>query len=299
MSATPRKIVLPDAPPAPGAGVKKGGQRVPAVIHSFPEKAKDVPGQDVPFVEKTAVSQDGGAVPPKPLDCRQKLPDKPEHSGANKMTIVLPGVIAGGLLLWGIVVALKPNPTPKSSVPAPASAHLPAPSPVWSSASQPSSEPREIGDKEIADAGHSLPILNATTTAAVPSIDIPPTSVPRSATTLTPSRPRQQSPTPLPDRRPTRYEAEYRSGGGFETKPSPRQIMPSIANLKVVNVPANDTLSLRSAPGSQARKLAAIPYNATGVKLLGDSQRNGRDVWFPVAWNGIRGWVHGSYVDYE
>lgn len=73
----------------------------------------------------------------------------------------------------------------------------------------------------------------------------------------------------------------------------------AIRRLKVIGVSVGDTLSLRNEPDSQSKKIAKIPYNASDVFLLGTFKQNGKDLWFPVAWNGIRGWVNGSYVDYQ
>lgn len=68
--------------------------------------------------------------------------------------------------------------------------------------------------------------------------------------------------------------------------------------VKVINVGRGDTLSLRSLPNSKSKKVADIPANATGIELLKGVESVPPDKWFPVVWQGIEGWVNGSFVDY-
>lgn len=72
-----------------------------------------------------------------------------------------------------------------------------------------------------------------------------------------------------------------------------------LGRVRVVNVEPTDSLALRSSPGSQALKLADIPFDASGIEIVGENRMNGTDVWVPVRWNGISGWVHGGYIDFE
>jgi hypothetical protein len=72
-----------------------------------------------------------------------------------------------------------------------------------------------------------------------------------------------------------------------------------LGRVRVINVEPTDSLALRSSPGSQALKLADIPFDATGIEIIGNNRTNGSDVWVPVRWNGLPGWVHGGHVDYE
>ena len=120
-------------------------------------------------------------------------------------------------------------------------------------------------------------------------IDQPPpirqTTVPSpSVTTVVPPKP------PI-----TSHESESVKRN-YSSVPNPR---PPFQTVKVINVKMNDSLALREGPSSQSRKLGNIPYNATGIELLNDSRTNGRDHWFAVVWQGIRGWVNGSYVIYD
>jgi len=69
--------------------------------------------------------------------------------------------------------------------------------------------------------------------------------------------------------------------------------------LRVVNVASDDLLALRMLPDSRARKLADIPYDATGIERTGESRLNGQDIWVPIRWNGINGWAHGNFLDYD
>lgn len=87
-----------------------------------------------------------------------------------------------------------------------------------------------------------------------------------------------------------RVQEPARSGRAREVSPS---------RLRVVNVASDDLLALRILPDSRARKLADIPFNATGIESAGESQLNGGDIWVPIRWNGVHGWAHGNFLDYE
>jgi hypothetical protein len=89
------------------------------------------------------------------------------------------------------------------------------------------------------------------------------------------------------------------SGQSPSYQPSPVPSISRFARARVTNVDPTDSLALRSFPDSHARKLADIPFNASSIDIIGDHQMNGPDIWVPVRWNGVSGWVHGSYIDYE
>jgi hypothetical protein len=75
---------------------------------------------------------------------------------------------------------------------------------------------------------------------------------------------------------------------------------PVIAQLKVINVERNDTLSVRKLPSMSSPRIGRIPANATGLGLLDlEGRKNGRDTWYRIWWNGKVGWVNGSFVDYQ
>jgi len=67
---------------------------------------------------------------------------------------------------------------------------------------------------------------------------------------------------------------------------------------RVVNVEANDTLKLRSGPGTSFRVLAKIPADETNITAYNyDQVWDGVDTyWVPVEWRGIRGYVGRSYL---
>jgi Bacterial SH3 domain len=66
---------------------------------------------------------------------------------------------------------------------------------------------------------------------------------------------------------------------------------------RVVNVQANDTLKLRSGPGTSFRVLAEIPANETNITAFESDQIWDGDTWWcPVEWKGLRGYVNRSYL---
>jgi len=113
------------------------------------------------------------------------------------------------------------------------------------------------------------------------------------STKVTSSTPAPAFPSPIELKTPQSSTAEKPIDRGISGYPG------AIRRLRVIRVSLGDTLSLRNEPDSQSKKIAKIPYNASDVFLLGTFKQNGKDLWFPVAWNGIRGWVNGSYVDYQ
>jgi hypothetical protein len=65
----------------------------------------------------------------------------------------------------------------------------------------------------------------------------------------------------------------------------------------VVNVAQNDTLKLRSGPGTKFPAIAEIPGDATGVSAFDQDQIWDGDTWWcPVEWKGLRGYVSRSYL---
>ena len=64
---------------------------------------------------------------------------------------------------------------------------------------------------------------------------------------------------------------------------------------RVVNVAANDTLKLRSGPGTSFRIIAEIPANETNITAFDQDQIwDGKSWWCPVEWKGLRGYVSRS-----
>jgi uncharacterized protein YraI len=63
-------------------------------------------------------------------------------------------------------------------------------------------------------------------------------------------------------------------------------------NTGVVNVKQNDTLKLRSGPGTRFRAVKEIPADATGISAFDQDQVWDGDTWWcPVEWKGFRGYV--------
>ena len=66
---------------------------------------------------------------------------------------------------------------------------------------------------------------------------------------------------------------------------------------RVVNVDANDTLKLRSGPGTFFRVLAEIPADETNITAFNYDQIWDGDTWWcPVEWKGLRGYVGRSHL---
>jgi hypothetical protein len=65
----------------------------------------------------------------------------------------------------------------------------------------------------------------------------------------------------------------------------------------VVNVEPNYALKLRAGPGARFNVLAAIPADATGILAFDkDAVWDGYTWWYPVEWQGLRGYVSGNYL---
>jgi hypothetical protein len=66
---------------------------------------------------------------------------------------------------------------------------------------------------------------------------------------------------------------------------------------RVVNVEANDTLKLRSGPGTSFKVLAEIPADETDITAFNyDQVWDGDSYRCPVEWKGLRGYVGRSYL---
>ena len=68
-------------------------------------------------------------------------------------------------------------------------------------------------------------------------------------------------------------------------------------NTGVAKVKPNDTLKLRSGPGTRFRSVAGIPANATDLSAFDQDQVWDGDTWWcPVEWRGFRGYVGRSHL---
>jgi len=66
---------------------------------------------------------------------------------------------------------------------------------------------------------------------------------------------------------------------------------------RVVNVDANDTLKLRSGPGTSFKVVAEIPAGETNITAFNYDQIWDGDTWWcPVEWRGLRGYVGRSHL---
>jgi hypothetical protein len=66
----------------------------------------------------------------------------------------------------------------------------------------------------------------------------------------------------------------------------------------VVNVNAGDTLKLRSGPGTVFNIIAEIPANGGGIKAFDEDRVWDSDTWwYPVEWQGRRGYVGRRYLE--
>src|SRR5260221_656540 len=71
----------------------------------------------------------------------------------------------------------------------------------------------------------------------------------------------------------------------------------AVERQRVVNVAANDTLKLRSGPGTSFRVLAEIPADETNITAFNYDQIWDGDTWWcPVEWRGLRGYVGRSHL---
>jgi hypothetical protein len=65
----------------------------------------------------------------------------------------------------------------------------------------------------------------------------------------------------------------------------------------VVKVKSNDTLTLRSGPGTRFSLVKVIPRDGTGLIVFDqDPVWDGDTWWYPIQWRGFRGYVGRSYL---
>jgi hypothetical protein len=65
----------------------------------------------------------------------------------------------------------------------------------------------------------------------------------------------------------------------------------------VVNVNPNDTLKLRSGPGTKSKSVTEIPFDGTDITAFDQDQVWDGDTWWcPVEWHGFRGYVSRHYL---
>jgi S1-C subfamily serine protease len=136
------------------------------------------------------------------------------------------------------------------------------------------------------------PFSSAQTPSVGPTnVRIPtPYSTPLSATPSYPAPTPQMTTTPSTMPTPNLKGAKWPDG---------RKLLhpDKFVTTSVVNVAANDTLKLRSGPGTSFRVLAEIPADETNITAFNyDQVWDGDTWWCPVEWRGLRGYVGRSHL---
>ena len=67
---------------------------------------------------------------------------------------------------------------------------------------------------------------------------------------------------------------------------------PSDHRYKVIDVPNDELLNIRSGPGLQSSILGVIPANGREIQMTGDCTNN----WCKIQYNGARGWVNRQFL---
>ena len=68
-------------------------------------------------------------------------------------------------------------------------------------------------------------------------------------------------------------------------------------SFRVVKVPNNDMLWIRSQPSMKFQRIGAIPYNGTGIQITGPETKVGKSHWMPIKYKEIEGWVNSGYLE--
>ncbi|MEZ5479258.1 MAG: SH3 domain-containing protein [Thiolinea sp.] len=66
---------------------------------------------------------------------------------------------------------------------------------------------------------------------------------------------------------------------------------------QVVNVESNDSLNMRSGPGTAYPVVGSIPYNGRTIMTTGTTEQVGSSTWIEVVWLGQVGWVNEHYLN--
>lgn len=122
----------------------------------------------------------------------------------------------------------------------------------------------------------AIPTAIAPTTAE----DTPPPTAAVSAATLPPPPTIQPSPEPT-------------------TAPviiSVTAVPPPTPHYRVAFVESDDTLNVRSGPGVQNAVVGELAPDASGAQITGAGQWVSGSMWFPIAADGLAGWVNGRFL---
>jgi uncharacterized protein YraI len=71
----------------------------------------------------------------------------------------------------------------------------------------------------------------------------------------------------------------------------------NVCTYHIVKVRSNDRLWIRANPGTKSGKVGAIPYDGTGIQIIGDEVKLSKSRWIPIRYKGIEGWVNRSYLE--
>lgn len=81
------------------------------------------------------------------------------------------------------------------------------------------------------------------------------------------------------------------------TKAARQQAYKHVPILAVKNIPIGESLVLYAKPSVFAKKLVAIPHNATWIADLGKTQKQADGTrWSHVRWTGKIGWVKSGFI---
>jgi hypothetical protein len=64
----------------------------------------------------------------------------------------------------------------------------------------------------------------------------------------------------------------------------------------VVGVAPDDVLQLRKAPGATSAILGTIPAGSTGIMAIAPAKKIEGELWAPVVYQGLAGWVNASFL---
>lgn len=83
------------------------------------------------------------------------------------------------------------------------------------------------------------------------------------------------------------------------TQVAATQVPPTQAAAKVyrvINVASDDVLNIRSGPGVSNGIIGTIPYNGTGVVIIGGGTNVMGSLWVPIQYGGVTGWVNSHFL---
>lgn len=287
-----RKIQLPDAPPKVGELLPNERARDLQVVSADELKSPEQPISNLPSTPKrtdSAQSVDRPQAIAVPANSIDRLADDPVMWFVGAVTVVL--LVFAAFNFRG---ATKVPPEE------PASVYVPIRIPEHGEPELPSvasASPPKVSEPTAAPSQSPPKVLERPPSQVV-SVPILEPTVPKK---VEPIIERELAKPAMPESvgGPTvksRVEASSEPKTEYPEVPK----VPIVASLKVINVDPGDTLSVRQSPSASSPRIGRIPAGGRGVGLLSLSgQRNGRDLWFQILWQGKIGWVNGSFVDFE